>query len=146
MLPFAPNAGEKVTLSVQLWLALRIRLAAHGVVPLPVAENSPLDAIELSVSALALTFFSVTVLPVLVVPTASVVKVKVAGVKVRGTAFPPEPVPVSVTSCGLKDVASVMVTAPLREPAAVGINVTAMLHFAFDASEEPQVVPLELIA
>src|ERR1700730_6823694 len=56
MLPFAPKAGEKVMLNVQLWLALRMRFAAHGVAPLPVAENSPLDAIELRVSMLALTF------------------------------------------------------------------------------------------
>lgn len=146
MLPLAPKAGEKVTLSVQLLPALRMRLAAHGLVPLPVAAKSPLDAIELRVSALALTFLTVTVLPVLAVPTACVANARLAGVKVRGAIFPPDPVPDSVTSCGLKDVPSVIVIAPLTAAAAVGVKVTAMLHLAFEASAEPQVVPLELMA
>jgi len=31
-------------------------------------------------------------------------------------------------------------------PLAVGVKVTAILHFAFDASDEPQVVPAEPMA
>lgn len=65
---------------------------------------------------------------------------------VSGAVLPPKPVPESDTSCVLKEVASVMVSAPLMAPAAVGENVTAMLHLAFNAREAPQVVPLELIA
>jgi len=146
MLPFAPKAGENVTLNVQLWLALSNRPAMHLVVPLPAAVNSPLDAIELRVIVLALTFFTVTVFAVLVVPTASVLKVRLAGVNVSGAVLPPEPVPENVATCGLNDVLSVMVAAPLIAPAAVGLNVTAILHLAFAASDAPHVVPLELMA
>jgi hypothetical protein len=74
------------------------------------------------------------------------VKVRFAGVKVSGALLPPEPVPENVATCGLKAVLSVIVTAPLIEPAAVGVKVIAMLHFAFEARVVPQVVPLELIA
>src|ERR1035438_8410931 len=45
-LPLAPNAGENVTLSVQLWPALSSKPFKHAGVPLPVAENSPLDRSE----------------------------------------------------------------------------------------------------
>jgi hypothetical protein len=31
-------------------------------------------------------------------------------------------------------------------PLAVGVKATAILHFAFDASDAPQVVPLKLAA
>jgi hypothetical protein len=51
-------------------LAARTSPAAHGTVPVPVAENSPLDAIVLIVIELVLTFFTVTDFAALVVPTA----------------------------------------------------------------------------
>ncbi len=73
-------------------------------------------------------------------------KLRLVGVKVSGAVPPPEPVPESPTSCGENPAVSVMVTAPLMLPLAVGVNVTAILHLAFDASEAPQVVPEELIA
>ena len=81
----------------------------------------------------------------LVVPTAVARKLRDAGENVRGAVAPPEPVPDSATSCGENPAASVMVSAPLMLPFAVGVNVTAILHFAFEASEAPQVVPAELM-
>src|SRR5580658_8724724 len=129
-----PKAGVNVALSVQLLPAFRTCPAVHGVAPLPLAENSPLAAIELSVSALALVFFTVTAFAALVVPTTAA-RLRLVGVKVSGAVLPPDPVPVSATSCGLKDVPSVSVTAPSTAPADCGANVTAMLHFALDANE-----------
>lgn len=144
-LPLEPAAGEKVTLSVQVLLALSTSAALQGVVPLPLALNSPLAAIELRVSALVLVFFTVTALAALVVPTTAA-RLTLDGVKVSGAVLPPDPVPVSATSCGLNVVPSVIVTAPETAPADCGANVTATLHLAFDASEVPQVVPLGLTA
>src|SRR5579863_1034498 len=68
--PLVPAAGENLTLIVQLALETRLRPLTHGVAPLPVTENSPLAASELSITALALVFCSVTVFPPLVVPSA----------------------------------------------------------------------------
>lgn len=103
-LPLAPKAGENVTDIVQLAPAVRFRPAPQGFVPLPEAENSPLEAIAPNVTAPALLFFTVTVLPVLVVPTACPAKERLLGVNVNGGALPPEPVPDRATSCGLNDV------------------------------------------
>src|SRR5947199_376563 len=49
-------------------------------------------------------------------------------------------VPERVTVCGLPAALSVMVTAPVRAPVAVGVNVTVMAQFAPAASDAPQVV------
>jgi len=144
--PLAPSAGAKVTLSVQVVPAGKLRLAAQGFDPLPVAEKSPLVAMVVRVKELLLLFLTVRDFAGLVVPTACLVNIKVGGVKVSGAVPPPEPVPESPTSCGENPVASVMVTAPLMLPLAVGVKVAAILHLAFDASEAPQVVPEELMA
>jgi hypothetical protein len=45
------------------------------------------------------------------------------------------PVPVSVIVCGLPDALSVMVTAPDRDPAAVGVKVTLSAQLAEAASD-----------
>jgi hypothetical protein len=110
-----------------------------------VAEKPPLVAIVLRVNELALLFFTVRVCAVLVVPTACVPKLKLVGVKVSDAVPPPEPVPESPTSCGDSPVESVIASPPLMLPFAVGVNVTAMLHFAFEASEAPHVVPEEFV-
>jgi hypothetical protein len=144
--PLAPSAGENVTLSVQLDPALSFSDAAQGVAPLPVAEKSPVAAIVDRVNDVALLFFTVRVCAELVVPTGCAEKVIVEGVKVKGAVVPPVPVPESATSCGENPELSVIVTAPLMLPLAVGVNVTAILHLAFEASDAPQVVPLELMA
>lgn len=144
--PLAPSAGENVTAALQLAPAARFKLAAQGFAPLPVTANSPLAAKELSATALALVFFTVTVLAGLVVPTAWIVKARVVGVNESGGVLPPEPVPDRLTSCGLNEVPSLIDTAPSIAPAAVGVKVTAILHFALDASDPVQVVPAEFIA
>jgi hypothetical protein len=51
----------------------------------------------------------------------------------------PTPVPFKVTDCGDPAALSVMVTAALRLPAEVGLNVTEMLHLTPAATDVPQV-------
>jgi hypothetical protein len=51
-----------------------------------------------------------------------------------------ESVPVSATVCGEPLALSVMVTAPVRAPPAVGVKVTEILQFAPAATLEPQVL------
>jgi hypothetical protein len=146
IVPLEPRAGEKVTFSVHIADAPRTRFASQGLVPLPAAPKSPLVAIAVRVSEVALLFFTVRDFPALIVPTACVAKVSVVGVNVSGAVPPPDPVPESPTSCGEKPAVSVIAIAPLMLPLAVGVKVTAMLHLAFDANDDPQVVPLELVA
>src|SRR5437588_856837 len=50
------------------------------------------------------------------------------------------PVPVSVMMCGVPAELSVMVTAPLRGPSAVGVKVMPMAQLAPAASDAAQVV------
>src|SRR5436309_543626 len=50
------------------------------------------------------------------------------------------PAPESVTLCGLPAALSVMVTAPVRGPVAVGVNVRVMAQFAPAARDAPQVL------
>jgi hypothetical protein len=52
----------------------------------------------------------------------------------------PVPVPVKVTVCGLPAALSLIVTAPLLVPVAVGINVTLILQAAVGESELGHVV------
>jgi hypothetical protein len=68
--PLAPSAGEKVTLSVQVAAAARLRLGLQGFDPLPVAEKSPVVAMVSTVRELALLFLTVRDFAGLVVPTA----------------------------------------------------------------------------
>jgi hypothetical protein len=50
------------------------------------------------------------------------------------------PVPLRLTVCGLLLALSVMVTAPLSAPVAVGVNVTEITHFFPGKTELPQVL------
>lgn len=52
------------------------------------------------------------------------------------------PVPVSGIVCGLPAALSVIVTAPVRVPVAVGLNATLIVQPAPAATELPQVPPL----
>src|SRR5437762_10676783 len=54
-----------------------------------------------------------------------------------------EPVPLRVTVCGLLAAESVMVRVPLRVPAAVGVNVTVIVHPPLPASNLPPLLPSE---
>src|SRR5688572_16699154 len=49
------------------------------------------------------------------------------------------PVPLSAEPCGLPAALDATLTAPLRTPSAVGVNVTLMMHVAVGASVAPQV-------
>src|SRR5260221_6023947 len=49
------------------------------------------------------------------------------------------PVPVKATVCGLPPALSVTETAPVREPAAVGVKVTEIVQVPAAATEAPQV-------
>ncbi len=50
------------------------------------------------------------------------------------------PVPVRVTLCGEPAAESLMSSAPLRVPVAVGVKLTAALQLTPAAKDEPQVV------
>src|SRR5437016_14500472 len=50
------------------------------------------------------------------------------------------PVPVMLMVCGLPAMLSVIVTAPVRMPVAVGVNVTLMVQLAPAATDVPQVL------
>jgi hypothetical protein len=115
----------------------------QGVVRPPPALNAPdTGPIDEMVTVLELTFLTVTVLAALVVPWSCAAKVRVAGVKESGVVPPPVPVPENGTICGEYSPPGVIATAPLIAPFAVGVNVTAILHLAFAARDDPHVVPL----
>jgi hypothetical protein len=107
--------GLKVTLIVHDALGLIVLLqllvwAKSPVVAIPVMLNGPLPV-----------FFTVAGSAGLTVPTSWEPKIKVAGVRL--TAGMP-PVPVSGSWWGLPGALSVIVTAPVRIPVAVGVKVT----------------------
>ena len=80
------------------------------------------------------TFVNVTVLAPLVVPIATVPKFKLAG-----ESFAVVPIPLRLTFCGLPAALSPTLSAALRVPDPVGLNVTVMLQLAPAANELPQV-------
>jgi len=63
----------------------------------------------------------------------------VENVKLTGESFAVVPIPLSVTFCGLPAALSLMLTAAVRVPLAVGLNVTLILQLAPAANELPQV-------
>lgn len=80
------------------------------------------------------TLVSVTVCAGLVVPIVTTPKLKLVG---ESSAV--VPIPLNVTFCGLPAALSLMFSAAVRVPDAVGLNVTLMLHLAPPASELPHV-------
>ena len=77
----------------------------------------------------------------LVVPTCCAAKVKEAGERLTTAADAPVPVRLTVCVAGLA--LSVMVTAPVLVPVAVGLKVTLMVQLALAATLEPQVLVWE---
>src|SRR5256712_7404189 len=73
-------------------------------------------------------------LSVPIVPIATTPKLKLTG-----ESFAVVPIPLSVTFCGLPAALSLMLTAAIRVPLAVGLNVTLILQLAPAANELPQV-------
>lgn len=108
--------------------------------PQVVAETakSPVVDAEMLVNELLPLFFSVNVLATLVPPTSVLGKFALAGVNVTCAL----PVPVSATLCGLPGALSVIVTAPVRVPICVGVNVTLNLQLPPTGSVLPQVLVL----
>ena len=56
-----------------------------------------------------------------------------------GVSFAVVPIPLSVTFCGLPTALSLTLSAAMRVPDAVGLNLTLMLQLAPAANELPQV-------
>ena len=80
------------------------------------------------------TLVRVTVFAGLVVPMATVPKLKLVG-----ESFAVVPIPLSVTFCGLPAALSLMLSAAVGIPDAVGLNVTLMLQLDPTTSELPHV-------
>ena len=79
------------------------------------------------------TFVRATVFAGLVVPMATPPKYKLVG-----ESFAVVPIPISVTFCGLPAALSLMLSAAVRVPDAVGLNVIVMLQLAPANNELPQ--------
>src|SRR5208337_5382639 len=79
----------------------------------------------------------VTLWAVLVVPTFWLLKVRLVTERL---AVAPAPVPVRVIVCGLPAALSEMLTAAVRVPVAVGVNVTLIVQLPPPATELPQVL------
>ena len=94
----------------------------------------PVIAIAVIVSEVVPALVSVTVFAALVTPIACEPKFKLVG-----ESFAVVPVPLRETVCGLPAALSVTLRAALREPLAVGLNVTLIVQLAPAASELPQV-------
>jgi len=80
---------------------------------------------------------SLTVCGVLVVPITCSGKLNLVGDKETAGRVP---MPLRATVCGLLGASSVMVTAPLRLPAVVGLKVTLRVQLAPAATLAPQVL------
>jgi hypothetical protein len=103
---------------------------------LPSTTKSPLATTVETDNAVFRLFVKVTVLATLVVPTAKAANAKLAGDAVTGG----EPVPISLTDCGLPTASSVNVRLPTALPVAAGENVTSTLQLARAAISAPQVL------
>ena len=91
-------------------------------------------AMLLMVRLLVPTLVRVTVFAALVVPVATVPKFNLVG-----DSFAVVPIPLSGTGCGLPLALSVTLSAALRVPVAVGLNVTLIVQLAAAARELPHV-------
>jgi hypothetical protein len=122
-------AGVKVTLTVQLPPAGGTLTLVLQAVLVDASAKSPLFVpvilMLVKFSAALPVFVSVTVWAVLVVPMLWLLNVRLVGTK---DAVGVPPAPVKGTVCGLPVALSVMLTDPVRVPAAVGVNVTMMVQ------------------
>src|SRR5947209_4085026 len=118
-----PTVGAKVTLIVQVAPAAMV---AGDTGQVEVWAKSPalvpLRAMVVMASAALPVLVTVTFCAALVVPTAWLAKPSVAGERDTPGTGVVVPVPDSGTPCGLPAASSVMVTAALRTPAAVGVK------------------------
>ena len=109
-----------------------------------------MDAGQLFFSEKSLLFAPIMAIELMVrVALAVLVKVETCGLPVILSGLPklrlegdsvtigPKPTPVSGTDCGLPSAFSVIVTAPLRVPVAVGVKVTAIMQLDPEAKSPP---------
>jgi hypothetical protein len=94
----------------------------------------PIIAILVMLNVVVPTLVSVTAFAALVVPTATEPKLRPVG-----ESFAVVPTPLSVTFCGLPAALSATLSAAVRAPDAVGLNVTLKVQLAPAANELPQV-------
>jgi len=105
-------------------LTEQLDLAARLAPQLLVWLKSPLTVMPLIAIGIVELFDNVAIWAGLVIPIFWLPKLKLLGERVRLTI----PVPLSVTTCGLPTALSVMMTAPVRPPMAVGVKVTLIVH------------------
>jgi hypothetical protein len=122
--PAAP--GVNSTLIVQLAPAASVPVALQAAPDVPAGTPKspafvPVIVNPLKLTAAVLLFVTVTLSGALVVVSACDPNIKLLGVRVN-VAVPAVPVPAKVTVCGLPEALSVKVIAPVRVPAAVGLN------------------------
>ena len=130
-----PAIGLKATLRVQL--ALTARLEPQSLV----WTESPLAAMLAMLRVASPVLLRVTICAQLVEPTVWAGKVKAGGVNF--TPFEPPPVPVRLTVWVEGLALSVIFTAPVLVPVAVGLKITPMVQVALAATLEPQVLVWE---
>jgi hypothetical protein len=94
----------------------------------------PVIAMPVMLKVVVPTFVSVTVMAALVVPTVTDPKFKLVG-----KSFAVVPIPLRLTFCGLPAALSLTLSAALRVPVVVGLNVILIEQLAPAASELPQV-------
>ena len=123
--------GVNVTLTVQLVLTARL------VPQLLLCAKSPLAVMLAMFAAAVPVFDTVTGCDALLLPSTCAAKVSVlVDTAITGAV----PVPVSETVCGLFEALSVMVSAPVREPLAVGVNVTLTVQLELAPTLAPQLL------
>lgn len=132
-LPVAPAGGVNVMLIEQVAFAAKAVPFAH-VEPDAIAKSlapalvPPMAGAAVRFKVALPVFLTVIVCTVLVVVTSWPPKVTgLAGV-IDITGAEVAPVPDNATVCGLVVALSVIVSVPVRVPAAVGVNVTLMVH------------------
>ena len=119
-------------------LMLQLAPAANELPQVWVCEKSPallpVMVIPVIVKVVVPTLVRVTVLAGLVVPIVTKPKFRLVG-----ESFAIVAIPLSGTFCGLPAALSVMLSADVRVPLAVGLNVTLMVQLAPAVNELPQV-------
>jgi hypothetical protein len=127
---------EPTLVGVKVTLIVHRTPAATELPQVFVWAKSPTTETPVIASAVVRLLASVTESGLLVVPTVRLVNVSLLVDKVTALM----PVPTRAMVCGLLLALSVMVTAPLYAPVAVGLKVTEMVHLAPAETELPQVL------
>ena len=120
-------------------LVVQFAPAATEVPQVLVWAYCALAAMLVTLSAALPVLLSVTDCAALVVFSSWLPKLKFVADKLTMGAGA-APVPVRLMVCGLPAMLSVIVTAPVRMPVAVGVNVTLMVQLAPAATDVPQVL------